>query len=131
MKQTHVRFVTLKAQLRSMSAEMETMSATHTMQLSMKGVSKAMQQCSKFISLPELQKAIQNYQMESEKMTMKQDMVADCMDDAFEDASEEEDELIAAVLDEVGLDLDGKLLDAPEQKTQVEEESAVDDDLQM
>merc|ERR1719317_234802 len=114
-----------------MSAEIETMNATHTMQLSMKGVSKAMQQCSKFISLPELQKAIQSYQMESEKMSQKQEMVSECMDDAFEEASAEEDELIAAVMDEVGLDLDGKLLDAPEQKTQVVEESAVDDDLQM
>merc|ERR1719317_194439 len=114
-----------------MSAEIETMNATHTMQLSMKGVSKAMQQCSKFISLPELQKAIQSYQMESEIMSQKQEMVSECMDDAFEEASAEEDELIAAVMDEVGLDLDGKLMDAPmEKKEELKIDDDVDDELQ-
>merc|ERR1719499_795147 len=110
----------------------ETMSATHSMQASMKGVSKAMAKCSKFISLPDLQKAIQKYQIESEKMQMKQEMVSDAMDDAFEDASEEEDELLQKVMDEVGLDLDGKLADAPDKKQQVEEtkEEEEDDDLQ-
>merc|ERR1719489_443247 len=79
MKQTETRFVKLKAELRSLSAEMETMSATHSMQKSMKGVSKAMEKCSKFISLPDLQRAIHQYQMESEKMSMKQEMVSDAM----------------------------------------------------
>merc|ERR1719419_1856003 len=113
-----------------MSAEMSTMAATHTMQKSMKGVSQAMQRCAKFITLPELQKSIQTYQMESEKMAMKQEMVSDCMDDAFEDASEEENELVEKVLDEVGLDLDGKLLDAPEERKAAQEGETVDDDLQ-
>merc|ERR1719384_1332273 len=132
MKQTETRFVKLKAELRSLRAEMETMSATHTMQASMKGVSKAMQKCSKFISHPDLQKSIHKYQMESEKMKMKQEMVSDAMDDAFEDASEEEDELLQKVMDEVGLDLDGKLADAPDKKKEVEEtkEEDADDDLQ-
>merc|ERR1719189_1063214 len=131
MKQTRTRFIKLKAELRSLSAEMESMSATHSMQAAMKNVSVAMQKCSKFISLPDLQKAIQKYQIESEKMSMKQEMVSDAMDDAFEDAEDEEDELLAKVMDEVGLDLDGKLADAPEQKKEVEKgQEEENDDLQ-
>merc|ERR550534_2129553 len=97
----------------------------------MKGVSKAMEKCSKFISLPDLQRAIHQYQMESEKMNMKQEMVSDAMDDAFEDASEEEDELMQKGMDEVGLDLDGKLLDAPqERKEELKIDDEEDDELQ-
>ncbi len=68
--------------------------------------------------------------METEKMTMKQEMINDAMDDAMDHDSDAEDELVKQVMDEVGLDFSGKLVDAPTKQKQVDTQDDVDHDLQ-
>jgi len=65
------------------------------------------------------------------KMEMKQEMINEAMDDVMEHDSDEEDELIQKVMDDVGLEWNEKLVDAPsKQKTEEKEDEAVDSDLQ-
>merc|ERR1739840_30170 len=109
-----------------LSAQMDSMAATAQLQKAMKNVSRTLGTMSNQIKLPELQAALQKYQIESEQMEMKQDMINDALD-ADSDA---EDELIQKVLDEVGLDLNEKMVDAPMQKKEEIVEDQVDDDLQ-
>jgi len=49
-------------------------------------------------------------------MEMKQDMINDAIDDAMDNDEEDEDELIAKIMDDIGLDLNEKLVDAPMKK---------------
>ena len=55
MKQTQTQFIKLKSELRSLSAQMETMAATSQLQTAMKNVSKTLGMVSNQIKLPELQ----------------------------------------------------------------------------
>lgn len=61
---------------------------------------------------------------------MKQDMINDALDDALDADSDAEDELIAKVMDEVGLDINDGLKTADNKLPQQEEPQQVDDDLQ-
>merc|ERR1719189_2136872 len=84
MQQSRTKFIELKAQLRSLSSQMEVMHAQEQMQVAMKNMAKLMHAVSNRIKLPELQKAMQRYQMEVEKQNVKQELMADMTEDAFE-----------------------------------------------
>jgi len=131
MKDTQTKFIKLKAELRSLSAQMDSMAATQQLQTAMKSVARTMAMVSHQIKLPELQAALQKYQMESEQMEMKQDMINDALDDALDADEDDEDELIKKVMDEIGLDLNTNLVDAPMEKKEEVKEDAVDADLQL
>merc|ERR1712083_1068743 len=103
---------------------------TAQLQKAMKNVSRTLGTMANQIKLPELQAALQKYQIESEQMEMKQDMINDALDDALDQDSDAEDELIQKVMDEVGLDFNSNLVDAPMQKKEEVAEDQVDDDLQ-
>lgn len=130
MKDSETKFIKLKAELRSLSAQMDSMAATAQLQKAMKNVSRTLGTMANQIKLPELQAALQKYQMESEQMEMKQDMINDALDDALDQDSDAEDELIQKVMDEVGLDFNSGLVDAPMAKKEEVVEDQVDDDLQ-
>merc|ERR1719245_422828 len=98
--------------------------------MAMKNVSRTLGTMSNQIKLPELQAALQKYQIESEQMEMKQDMINDALDDALDQDSDAEDELIQKVMDEVGLDFSEKMVDAPMKKQREVVEENVDADLQ-
>ena len=55
MKQTETKFIKLKAELRSLSAQMDSMAATGQLQKSMASVSRTLGMLSNQIKLPELQ----------------------------------------------------------------------------
>ncbi|ETO20485.1 charged multivesicular body protein 2a [Reticulomyxa filosa] len=131
MKDNQTKFIKLKAELRSLSAQMDSMAATAQLQKSMRSVSRTMGMVANQIKLPELQASLQKYAMESEKMEMKQDMINEAMDDVMEHDTDDEDELIQKVMDDVGLEWNEKLVDAPaKEKQQEEKEDEVDTDLQ-
>jgi charged multivesicular body protein 2A len=131
MKQSETNFIKLKAELRSLSAAMDSMAATAQLQKCMTNVSRTLGMLSNQVKLPELQAALMKYQIESEKMEMKQDMINDALDDAMDADSDAEDELVQKVLDEVGLQLNDDLVDAPAKAKQPAEEDVVDDNLQQ
>jgi len=85
------------------------------------------------IKLPELQKAIQNFIKENEKMEMKQEVMQDAMEDVFDDVEDEEEseQIVNQVLDELQISLDQQLVDAPGQKIKKEEIKAKDKDKEL
>ena len=58
-------------------------------------------------------------------------MIDDALDDALDRDDDAEDELIQKVMDEVGLDFNEQLVDAPAQKKDDVVEDEVDKDLQQ
>eukprot|EP00494_Astrolonche_serrata_P026141 UN26402 len=132
MQASRTKFIELKAQLRVLSSSMEIQGAQQQMQTAMTNMSQIMHAISGQINLSELQKSMQPYQMDSEKQELKQEMMNDMMEDAFEVDEDEEDELINQVLDEVGIDFENDMVDAPMKKKNVQkqEETAKDEDLE-
>lgn len=68
---------------------------------------------------------------QSEEMEMKTEMINDALGDVLDDDDDAEDELIQKVMDEVGLDFNENLVDAPAKKQEAQVEDDVDKDLQQ
>ncbi|GFY80477.1 SNF7 family protein [Actinidia rufa] len=81
----------------------------------MKGVTKAMGQMNRQMNLPALQKIMQEFEKQNEKMEMVSEVMGDAIDDALEGDEEEEEteELVSQVLDEIGINMNSELLNAP------------------
>jgi len=106
MKDSETKFIKLQAEIRSLSATMDSMAATAQLQKAMKNVSRSLGTLSNQIRVPELQAALQKYQTESEQVVvMGRDMIDESVDDALDADSDVEDELVQKVLDEAGLNL--------------------------
>merc|ERR1712113_826199 len=80
---------------------------------SMKNVSKIMPVINNQIKLPELQEIMRKFDEEQMKNQLKEEMIDDMMDDALDHDIDAEDELIAKVLDEIGIEIDGDLDNVP------------------
>merc|ERR1712224_339831 len=91
------------------------MGSTEAMISSMKGVTKAMSTMNKSMNLPHMQKLMQQFQMADAQLEDKTEMMGDAIDDAVaEDGdSEEEAEIVGKVLDEIGIDFNGMVPNAP------------------
>ncbi|KAH7441738.1 hypothetical protein KP509_03G051700 [Ceratopteris richardii] len=109
------KFYGLKSQLQGVSLRIQTMKSTQSMAEAMKGVTKAMRQMNRRMSLPAIQKIMQEFERQNERMEMTMEVMGDAVDDAMEGDEEEEEteELVNQVLDEIGIDLDSQLVNAP------------------
>nr|GMC92671.1 vacuolar protein sorting-associated protein 2 homolog 1 [Ipomoea batatas] len=81
------KFYKLKSQLQGVSLRIQTLKSTQAMGEAMKGVTKAMGKMNRQMNLPALQRIMQEFEMQNEKMEM--------------------------VLDEIGIDMNSELLNAP------------------
>lgn len=70
------------------------------------------------MNLPELQKIMQEFMKQSEMMNMKSDMISDSIDDTFDtvDDQAESDQVVAQVLDELGIQFNESMIQAPNGK---------------
>eukprot|EP00467_Chlorarachnion_reptans_P014246 CAMPEP_0114515642 /NCGR_PEP_ID=MMETSP0109-20121206/16859_1 /TAXON_ID=29199 /ORGANISM="Chlorarachnion reptans, Strain CCCM449" /LENGTH=206 /DNA_ID=CAMNT_0001695889 /DNA_START=263 /DNA_END=883 /DNA_ORIENTATION=- len=132
IRKQQTKFLNLTAQLRAISLQMTTVQSINTMSESIKKVSKAMTKLNAQIKLPELQKAINNFVKENEKMELKQEVMEDAMEDVFEDEEneEQEEQIVNQVLDELQINLDQQLVDAPGATKKVEKVENKDKELE-
>ncbi|GKB61553.1 vacuolar protein sorting-associated protein 2 homolog 1 [Tanacetum coccineum] len=109
------KFYRLKSQLQGVSLRIQTLKSTQAMGEAMKGVTKAMGKMNKQMNLPSLQKIMREFEKQNEKMEMVSEVMGDAIDDALEGDEEEEEteELVNQVLDEIGIDINKELLNAP------------------
>ncbi|XP_010488799.1 PREDICTED: vacuolar protein sorting-associated protein 2 homolog 1 [Camelina sativa] len=109
------KFYKLKSQLQGVSLRIQTLKSTQAMGEAMKGVTKAMGQMNRQMNLPSLQKIMQEFERQNEKMEMVSEVMGDAIDDALEGDEEEEEteDLVSQVLDEIGIDINQELVNAP------------------
>ncbi|CAN0839325.1 Vacuolar protein sorting-associated protein 2 homolog 1 [Linum grandiflorum] len=109
------KFYKLKSQLQGVSLRIQTLKSTQAMGEAMKGVTKAMGQMNKQMNLPALQKIMMEFERQNERMEMTSEVMGDAMDDAFgeDDEEEETEELVNQVLDEIGININQELVNAP------------------
>ncbi|WVZ19526.1 hypothetical protein V8G54_006848 [Vigna mungo] len=109
------KFYKLKSQLQGVSLRIQTLKSTQAMGEAMKGVTKAMGQMNRQMNLPSLQKIMQEFERQNEKMELTSEMMGDAIDDALEGEEDEEEteDLVNQVLDEIGIDINQELVNAP------------------
>merc|ERR1712008_481290 len=102
------KFMLMRANIQAVSLKIQTLKSQSAMANAMKGVTKAMGSMNKQMNLPEIQKIMMEFEKQSEIM---EDAMDDVMGD--EDDEDESDAIVNQVLDELGLQLNDKLGDAP------------------
>ena len=109
------KFYGLKSQLQGVSLRMQTLKSTQAMADAMRGVTKAMSGMNKQLNLPSLNNIMREFERENEKMENTTEVMGDAIDDAMAADGEEEEseELVAQVLDELGVGMETSLVDAP------------------
>ena len=109
------KFYALKSQLQGVSLRMQTLKSSQAMADAMRGVTTAMKSMNTKLNLPSLQNILWEFERQNEKMEMTTEVMGDAIDDAFEgeDEEEETDELVNAVLDELGCNVGAELISAP------------------
>merc|ERR1719367_1900274 len=109
------KFMLMRANIQAVSLKIQTLKSQSAMAQAMKGVTKAMGNMNKQMKMPEIQKIMMKFEKQSEIMDMKGEMMEDAIDDVMgdEDEEEESDAIVNQVLDELGLQLNDKLGDAP------------------
>merc|ERR1712184_218293 len=106
------KFMLMRANIQAVSLKIQTLKSQAAMANAMKGVTKAMGNMNKQMKLPEIQKIMMEFEKQSEIMDMKGEMMEDAIDDVMGD-EDESDAIVNQVLDELGLQLNDKLGDAP------------------
>lgn len=109
------KFYTMRSQLQAVSLRLETAKSSEAMTSAMAGTTKVMQGMAKSIDLPKLNQMMQEFVKENEKMELTQELVGDSIDDVMEgdQDEEEQDKIVNQILDEIGIDLHGKVPEAP------------------
>merc|ERR1711991_21101 len=125
------KFYQMRTQLQGVSLRIQTMQSNQAMTEAMVGVTRAMRVMNGQINVPQLQRIMMEFERQSEMMDMKDEMMNDVIDDALDSEDDEEEEsenILRQVLDDIGLDLDSQLLDAPSTSTAVATTSTADAD---
>ncbi|KAF9021701.1 Snf7-domain-containing protein [Hymenopellis radicata] len=111
------KFTQMRTQLQAVSLRIQTLRSNQAMAEAMRGATRAMASMNRGLNLPAIQKIMNEFEKESSMMDMKEEMMSDAvddvMDDELEDEEEEGDKILKQVLDEIGVDLDHQLKDAP------------------
>eukprot|EP00871_Galdieria_phlegrea_P003360 jgi/Galph1/4024/GphlegSOOS_G2697.1 len=105
------KFYSMRTQMQSVSMQLTAMRSNEVMAQAMKGVVKAMRQMNRHMNLPEMQAILMEFEKQNEILGMKQEIMDDTIDDTM-GADEEEaetEQVVNQVLDELGLETEGKL----------------------
>jgi division protein CdvB (Snf7/Vps24/ESCRT-III family) len=120
------KFYAIQAELENVSSTMATMNSTALMADVMRTSARSLMRMNAVQSLPALQQVMRTFAKEHDQMSMKQEAMNDAMDsvmDTSESAGDQET-LIDQVLDEIGIQVAGKLQDAPSGAKGKEEDDA-------
>ncbi len=109
------RFIMMKTQLTAVGLKIQTIKSNEAMSSAMKDVTKCLVLLNKQMSMPELQKTMDEFISENEKNELQQEIMNETMDDAMmEEGSEAmEDQIYNQVMDELGLQFNENIPEAP------------------
>jgi charged multivesicular body protein 2A len=108
------KFAQMKTQLQAISLRIQTVRSNEAMMVSMKGATSLLGSMNRSMNLPALQRIAMEFEKENDIMDQRQEMMDDAIDDVTGlDEDEESDEVVAQVLDEIGVDLNQALGETP------------------
>jgi len=105
------RFLEMKAQLTGVQLQLQTMKSSQAMADAMKGTTKIMIRMNQQTDVKEVTKIMQEFMTENERQKLTQEALSEAVDETMEDDEVEEEAVVAQVLDEIGIQLNGELKD--------------------
>lgn len=113
------KFNAMKTQLQAISLRIQSVRSNQQMAMSMADATRLLSGMNKSMNLPQLSRIAQEFAKENDMMDQKQEFMDDAIDDAMamdeDDLGEDEqvDEILAKVMDEIGIDMNTSLQDTP------------------
>uniref|UniRef100_A0A7N6F911 Charged multivesicular body protein 2Ba n=1 Tax=Anabas testudineus TaxID=64144 RepID=A0A7N6F911_ANATE len=109
------RTYAVSSKVTSMSTQTKVMNSQMKMAGAMSTTAKTMQAVNKKMDPQKTLKTMQDFQKENMKMGMTEDMINDTLDDIFDESGDEEEsqDIVNQVLDEIGIEITGKMVRAP------------------
>jgi len=109
------KFIEMRSHLQGAALQIEMVKSHEALASSMKAVTKSMVAMNKQVNLPQITKIMQDFAREQEKSEMTGEMLGDAMDDAMMDDNDEEEQekVVGAILDELGLKFGEDIPDVP------------------
>lgn len=109
------RTYAVSSKVTSMSTQTKLMNSQMKMAGAMSSTAKTMQAVNKKMDPQKTLKTMQDFQKENMKMGMTEDMINDTLDEIFDESGDEEESqgIVDQVLDEIGIEISGKMARTP------------------
>ncbi|CAG9321497.1 unnamed protein product [Blepharisma stoltei] len=109
------KFYEMKSQLQGVDLRLQTMRSTQAMSEALRGVTPALVAFNKQMNLPELNRMMQEFYKENQRMEMTEEMMGEAVDMALDNPNdvEESDNVVNQVLSELGVEVAASLESAP------------------
>ncbi|KAG5852792.1 charged multivesicular body protein 2b-A-like [Anguilla anguilla] len=109
------RTYAVSSKVTSMSTQTKVMNSQMKMAGAMATTTKTMQAVNKKMDPQKTLQTMQNFQKENMKMGMTEEMINDTLDELFDESGDEEESegIVNQVLDEIGIEISGKMVGAP------------------
>ncbi|XP_068185362.1 charged multivesicular body protein 2Ba [Antennarius striatus] len=115
LRKQKTRTYAVSSKVFSMSAQTKVMNSQVKMAGAMASTTKTMQSVNKKMDPQKTLKTMKEFQQENMKMDMNEEMINDTLDDIFDESGDEEEsqDIVNQVLDEIGIEISGKMGKAP------------------
>jgi len=113
-RQNVTKFYALRSSLQSVKMRIDTMRSQEAMTHALQGVTQALRGMNQRVNMPGMQRLMMEFERQNEYSEQVQEMAGETLDDAMamSDEEEETEEVVAQVLDEIGIDMSGQLANA-------------------
>uniref|UniRef100_A0A8C6GAX3 Charged multivesicular body protein 2b n=1 Tax=Mus spicilegus TaxID=10103 RepID=A0A8C6GAX3_MUSSI len=111
LRKQKTRTFAVSSKVTSMSTQTKVMNSQMKMAGAMSTTAKTMQAVNKKMDPQKTLQTMQNFQKENMKMEMTEEMINDTLDDIFDGSDDEEEsqDIVNQVLDEIGIEISGKV----------------------
>lgn len=115
LRKQKTRTFTASSQIGAIGAQAKSMEANQRLGTAMATSAKVMGKVNKEMSAASVMKNMQDFSREAQKMELKEEMIDETLDSVLGESGDEEEEnaIVNQVLDEIGIQMSGKLAEAP------------------
>lgn len=115
IRKQKTRNITAGSKILGVNAQTKTMQSNASLASAMSTTSKTMAAVNKQMKPEQIMKTMQDFEKESTKMGMAEEIVDDTLNSVLDESGDEEeqDAIVTQVLDEIGIEISGKMAEAP------------------
>ncbi|XP_054163170.1 charged multivesicular body protein 2b-like [Oppia nitens] len=129
LRKSKTRTVAVGANIGAIGSQTKVIQANNKMAQAMATTTKTMSQMNAQLKPQQIMKTMQDFEKENQMMSMKEEMIEDTLNGILDESGDEEeqDAVVAKVLDEIGIEITGKLANAPTPSRDLASTSKVSD----
>ncbi|KAF6035706.1 hypothetical protein EB796_005990 [Bugula neritina] len=115
LRKTRTKSVATGARIQAIGNQSKVMNSNMKMAEAMGTTTKTMQQMNKVMDPQKMAAQMNEFTKQNAKLEMTEEMINDTLDEMLDESGDEEeqDSIVAGVLDEIGIDISGKVAEAP------------------